>query len=123
MSNFSAISVPSVVNVFGCGFAALRLCGAKNMEKEWVFDDIEVESYAGYKGEESPRAFVHLGKRFEVLEILDRWYEGGVDPKALRQDYFRVKTREGEIFLLRYTPRYQAWTLCRSLPAPGFSNN
>jgi len=23
MSNFSAISVPSVVNVFGCGFAAL----------------------------------------------------------------------------------------------------
>jgi len=46
-----------------------------------------------------------------------------VDPKALRQDYFRVKTREGEIFLLRYTPRYQSWTLCRSLPAPPFSNN
>ena len=43
---------------------------------EWVFEDIEVESYSGYKGEESPRAFVHLGKRFEVLEILDRWYEG-----------------------------------------------
>ena len=93
------------------------------MEKEWVFEDIDVESYAGYKGQESPRAFVHLARRYEILEILDRWYEGGVDPKALRQDYFRVKTMEGEIFLLRYTPRYQSWTLCRRLPAPRFSNN
>jgi hypothetical protein len=93
------------------------------MEKEWIFEDVEVESYSGYKGEESPRAFVYLSRRYEILEILDRWYEGGVDPQALRQDYFRVKTREGEIFLLRYTPRYQSWTLCRSLPAPPFSNN
>jgi len=41
----------------------------------------------------------------------------------LRHDYFRVKTKEGEIFLLRYTPRFQSWTLCRRLPAPRFSNN
>ena len=93
------------------------------MEKEWVFEDIQVESYAGYKAEESPRAFVYLGKRYEALEILDRWYEGGVDPKALRHDYFRVKTKEGRIFLLRYTPRFQSWTLCRRVPAPRFSNN
>jgi hypothetical protein len=95
----------------------------KVMEKEWVFEEIQVESYAGYKGEESPRAFVYLGKRYEVIEILDRWYEGGVDPKALRHDYSRVKTKETEIFLLRYTPRFQSWTLCRRVPAPRFSNN
>jgi hypothetical protein len=93
------------------------------MEKEWVFDEIEVESYSGYKGEESPRAFIHLGKRFEILEILDRWYEGSVDPKALRHDYFKVKTAGDEVFLLRHTPRYQSWTLCRHVPAPRFSNN
>ncbi len=93
------------------------------MGKEWVFEDIEVESYSGYKAEESPRAFVHLGKRYEVQEVQDRWYEGGTDPRALRQNYFRVKTKEGETFLLRHTPRYQSWTLCRSLPAPRFSNN
>ncbi len=108
---------------FIASLCPLCLCGAKNMEKDWVFEDIEVESYSGYKGEESPRAFVHLGKRFEVLEILDRWYEGGVDPKALRHDYFRVKTKEGETFMLRHTPRFQAWTLCRRLPAPRVSNN
>ncbi len=93
------------------------------MEKEWVFEDIEVECYSGYKGQESPQAFVHLGRRFEIEEILDRWYEGGLDPKAPRQDYFRVKTKEGEIFLLRHTPRFQAWTPCRRVPAPGPSNN
>jgi hypothetical protein len=90
---------------------------------EWVFEDIQVESYAGYKGAESPRAFVYSGKRYEVMEIMDRWYEGGVDPKALRHDYFRVKTREEEIFLIRYTPRFQSWTLCRRAPAPRFSDN
>ena len=93
------------------------------MQKEWVFEEIQVESYAGYKGEETPRAFVHLGKRHEIVEILDRWYEGNLDPTALRQDYFKIKTKEGSIFLLRYTPRFQAWTLCRHVPAPRFSNN
>jgi hypothetical protein len=34
MSNFSAISVPSVVNVFGCGFAAL--CNLR-IKKFWIF--------------------------------------------------------------------------------------
>jgi len=107
----------------------LRLCRAViyvaeiTMEKEWVFEDIEVESYAGYKGEESPRAFIHLARRYEILEVLDRWYEGGLDPQDLRHDYFRVKTEKGEIFMIRYTPRFQAWTLCRKVPAPNFSNN
>jgi hypothetical protein len=93
------------------------------MKAEWVFEEIEVECYAGYKGEETPRAFVYQEKRYAIVEVLDRWYEGGLDPKDLRHDYFRVKTEDGEIFLIRYTPRFQAWTLCRKVPAPPFSNN
>jgi len=93
------------------------------LEKEWVFEEIRVESYSGYKVEESPRAFTYLGKRYEISEILDRWYEAGVDPAALRHDYFKVKTAGGEIFLIRYTPRFQSWTLCRRVPAPRSSNN
>jgi hypothetical protein len=93
------------------------------MEKEWVFEDIQVECYSGYKGEESPRAFVYLGKRHAISEILDRWYEGGLDPAALRHDYFKVKTTEEGVFLIRYTPRFQSWTLCRQIPFPKFSNN
>lgn len=93
------------------------------MKKEWVFEEIEVECYAGYKGEECPRAITHQGKRYEVIEVIDRWYEGGLDPKDLRHDYFKVRTVTGEIFLIRHTPRFQAWTLCRKVPVPKFSNN
>ena len=93
------------------------------MKKEWVFEEIEVECYAGYKGEETPRAFVYQEKRYAIVEVLDRWHEGGLDPQDLRHDYFRVKTEDGEIFLIRHTPRFQAWTLCRKVPVNSFSNN
>jgi hypothetical protein len=97
--------------------------GVKRMEKEWVFEEIQVECYSGYKGEESPRTLVYSGKRHEIAEILDRWYEGNLDPTALRHDYFKVKTTDEEVFLIRYTPRYQSWTLCRRLPALRSSDN
>ncbi len=88
------------------------------MNKEWVFEGIQVESYAGYKEEETPRAFTHLGQRHEIHEIMDRWYEEKQDPRAPRQNYFKVKTTAGEVFLLRYTPRFQSWTVCRSADLP-----
>ncbi len=90
------------------------------MQKEWVFEEIQVESYAGYKEEETPRAFTHMGERHEILEIMDRWYEEKRDPRAPRQNYFKVKTSKGEVFLLRYTPRFQSWTLCRSADHPNY---
>jgi hypothetical protein len=37
-----------------------------------LFEEVNVESYAGYKGEETPRAVVLEGKRFEVVSILSR---------------------------------------------------
>ena len=36
-------------------------------------EKIEVLAYAGYRGEESPRAFILHGKRIEVRKVLDRW--------------------------------------------------
>jgi hypothetical protein len=109
------------------------------MKKEWVIDKIEVECYAGYKGEESPRAFTHLGKRYEVEEILDRWYEESPSAQGPRHEYFKVRTaggtasgssnetphetKEGIIFLLRHTPASQSWALFRHVLVPRFSNN
>ncbi len=94
-----------------------------SMEKEWTFEAIEVECYSGYKGEESPRAFTYGGKRYEITEIVDRWYEEGRDPRAPRHKYFKVKTTEGEEFLIRHTPRFQGWTLCRHVPTGKSSVN
>jgi hypothetical protein len=93
------------------------------MKKEWFAEKIAVECYAGYKGEESPRAFTYLGKRYEIQEILDRWDEEGRSPEGLRQEYFKVKTPDGGVFLMRYTPALQSWALFRHLPVPRFSNN
>jgi hypothetical protein len=93
------------------------------MPKEWVFEKVDVDCYAGYKGEEAPRAFSHSGKRYEIREILDRWYEEGPAAPSTRYEYFKVKSREGEIFLLRYVPSEMSWWLCRKVPSPPFSNN
>lgn len=75
-----------------------------------------MDCYAGYRGEETPRAFSYGKGRVEILEVLDRWYEGGVDPQRVAHNYFKVKTAEG-IFLLRHTPRHQSWTVCRQVSA------
>lgn len=93
------------------------------MKKEWVFEEVAVECYAGYKGEETPRAFIWQYRRSEILEVLDRWYEGGMDPIRVAHNYFKVKTADGDIFLLRYTPRFQAWTACRQVSAPHYLEN
>ena len=52
----------------------------RKMKKEWVFEEVAVECYAGYKGRRNSRAFIYQNRRSEILEVLDRWYEGGMDP-------------------------------------------
>ena len=44
------------------------------------YERIHVECYSGHKANERPVAFIYEGRRREVEEIVDRWYEGGVDP-------------------------------------------
>jgi len=74
------------------------------------YEKVEVECYSGYKANERPVAFVQNGRRYEIVEILDRWYEGGLDPTRPPINYFKVKTKEGHIFLLRYLSLFDAWT-------------
>ncbi len=65
---------------------------------------VRVESYAGYKADERPLRF-QLGERWlEVEEIMDRWY----DPGAI---YFRVRTDDGALYVLRHAETSDVWTL------------
>jgi hypothetical protein len=41
---------------------------------------ITVECYSGYKANERPAAFTMQTRRREVAGIVDRWYEGGLEP-------------------------------------------
>ena len=75
-------------------------------------ETIAVESYSGYKVNERPKAFTFQGRRWEVSEIVDRWYEGDLQPGRPQIDYFKVRTVEGNVFLLRYLSLFDVWSVC-----------
>ncbi len=82
------------------------------MTADSEFREISVECYSGFKASERPVAFTCQGERREILEITDRWYEGGVDSGRAVVDYFRVKTADGKTWLLRYEAETDSWSLC-----------
>ncbi|MGB7542800.1 MAG: hypothetical protein WA373_03275 [Burkholderiales bacterium] len=65
---------------------------------------IRVECYAGYRGEEEPRAFTLGERRFAIAEILDRWL-------APQHRYFKVKADDGRTFVLRHDTASGDWEL------------
>jgi hypothetical protein len=75
------------------------------------FESIEVSSRDEYKGAQEPVSFMWRGEEHIVEEIIDKWYEGGIDPTRMPMLYFRVKTRPGAIFLIRYHEFFRAWSI------------
>ncbi len=75
------------------------------------WERINVESYSSYKANEQPKAIFYQDRRLEITEILDRWYEGGLDPGRPNLYYFKVQTSDGQIYLLRYDPLFDKWFL------------
>ena len=65
---------------------------------------LQVECYAGYRGEQEPRAFTMGERRYEVLEIVDRWL-------APEHRYFKVKADDGRLLVLRYDAGTAEWEL------------
>jgi hypothetical protein len=65
---------------------------------------IEVDCCSGYKFSERPMRF-HVGATtYEVKTVLDRWY--GPD-----DEWFKVGTDTGDIYILRYRAACDEWTL------------
>jgi hypothetical protein len=65
---------------------------------------IQVECYAGYRGEETPRQ-VRIGDgQWEVIEILDRWI-------APQHRYFKCKTADGAQWIIRHDTLADRWEL------------
>ncbi|TFG92647.1 MAG: hypothetical protein E4H15_03235 [Syntrophobacterales bacterium] len=76
-----------------------------------ILERIHVECHSGYKANERPEVFKLGDRRWEVAEIIDRWYEGSREAGGPALDYFKVRTREGKIFLIRYNALFDAWTI------------
>lgn len=75
------------------------------------FIPVDVEAHAGHKADETPRAFWWRGERIELEEIVDRWYEGGVDPTRPVSDYFKGRTSKGTTHLLKLDHGSGQWSL------------
>jgi len=71
-------------------------------------EPIVIISYAGYRGEESPRAFITGGKRIEVRKILAQWVEEDVVSKK-RFRCFRVAGDDLRNHLLWYDEATGDW--------------
>ncbi|HEY3352724.1 MAG TPA: hypothetical protein VGQ83_05715 [Polyangia bacterium] len=65
---------------------------------------IEVECYAGYKGEETPRRLIIGGHPLAVLDVIDRWL-------APDHSYFKVRCDNGAIFIIRHDLESLEWEL------------
>lgn len=65
---------------------------------------VNVECYAGYRGEEEPRRFAWGEHKLEVIEILDRW----LDPE---HRYFKVRGNDGGVYMLRHDIGSAGWEL------------
>jgi hypothetical protein len=63
---------------------------------------IHVETYAGYRADESPHAFSLGARRVVIAEELDRW----LDPQ---RRYFKVRGDDGDIYIL-----------CHDMPSDGW---
>lgn len=65
---------------------------------------IDVECYAGYRGEQTPRRFRLRGHEIEVAEIVDSWLAPG-------HRYFKVKDADGDLYVLRHDVPGDRWEL------------
>jgi hypothetical protein len=77
-------------------------------EHAMTYEPIVIIAYAGYRGEESPRAFILGGKCIEVRKILAQWVEEDVVSKR-RFRCFRVEGDDLGNHLLRYAEATGDW--------------
>ena len=65
---------------------------------------IRVECYAGYRGEQEPRAFWLGERQLEVLSVVDRWF-------APSQRWFKVDADDGDVYILRHNEADGDWEI------------
>jgi hypothetical protein len=77
---------------------------ALNMPEE----RIQVISYSGYRGEETPRVMIFQNIKIEVLEILSQWVEEEFEDRT-RKRFFKVKGSDGDAHTIYYDEKVMEW--------------
>ena len=71
----------------------------------------EVVAYAGFRGEQEPRAVVIDGERLEVEKVRRRWREPG-------GRFFEVRLADRRVIVLRVGGEEESWSIVRGPGAP-----
>jgi hypothetical protein len=53
------------------------------------------------------------GTKYEVKEVLDRWYQWDAGQKHPVSDYFKVVTDTGGQYILKHDLENDKWFLCK----------
>ena len=73
---------------------------------------VQVEGYAGHRGEETPRQLRLDGRSVELIEVLDCWL--GVD-----HHYFKMLGANGATYILRHARARGRWEMTMYAAPPG----
>ena len=72
---------------------------------------IQVECYAGHRGDQTPRRFLQNDTWVEVEEVVDQWYQVENLPGWPRAEYFRVSDTDQRSYLLKHDQEADGWFL------------
>jgi hypothetical protein len=72
---------------------------------------IDVECYAGHRGEQEPRRLLFDGRTVEIAEVVDRWL-------APEYRYFKLRGEDGATWIVRHDSRTGDWELTMYEQAP-----
>ncbi len=73
--------------------------------------EIKVKCHSGYASNEYPLYFYWDNIRFEINDVLDRWYQADHNHDFPPANYFKVKTKDGKIYILKYEKVSDKWFL------------
>lgn len=119
----SGSSPRSIADPYGLQYESYRFCyldledavkGLLHYLRSVRYETIQVSCYGGYKADESPRSFLWDGRTFIVNEIIDRWYEGGIESTSNTIDYFKVRTDNGNVYIIRHNRLFDGWAIRRT---------
>jgi hypothetical protein len=65
---------------------------------------IQVECYAGYRGEETPRHIQMATYKIEIRKIVDRW-------RSPDHRYFKILSRDDATYIIRHDTENWQWEL------------
>jgi hypothetical protein len=72
---------------------------------------IKVKCHSGYKADEYPKCFYIDDHQFDILEVIDCWYQGENKPDFPAANYFKVRTVSKKEFILRHEIKKDKWYL------------